>query len=391
MRWIAALGLVLFFSCTVALIKWQLGIPFLSTVEAGGVLYPGTPSIATAMTARHFWETGSFSQPVFAEARKLAIRLSKAEPGKVIIPDLYATGRDGTLWPKHCLLISILAAPFYGLLGVAGIWLFNQLLLFGLFCAMLKLAGEIAGERPAFYACTLFTLLSNIFWGYSYTLSYDVLAAACILGGMALFPRHPFTSGLLWAASLWIRATHLFFLPFAAAIAVRHLRLKPDSPEMRKLAGGLVLGCLPWIAFNAVVFGHPIGGAYQASDYFLNGESHPDLQTHVFQLHYLLDGWKTRLFGFPEGLFSGNPVYLALLFLPFTLRHPMRFPLWMLSAAAAGFAFLMLCFSYWERCGGDRYVLASTALMVLPLAAFVEAAMQKIETLLARKGAAGES
>jgi hypothetical protein len=27
-------------------------------------------------------------------------------------PDVYTMAQDGSLWPKHCVLISLLAAPF---------------------------------------------------------------------------------------------------------------------------------------------------------------------------------------------------------------------------------------------------------------------------------------
>jgi hypothetical protein len=374
---IAGLILVFFWAGLMAGIHLYVGNAYLPTVEHQGTRFPANPLVATAMTAQHFWNTGSFNQPLFAQARGLAIELSKASPGSYIMPDLYATARDGSLWPKHCLLISILAAPFYGLGGTFGIWLFNQLLLSALFCAMLSLATQMTSPRPAFYACALFTLLSKIFWASTYTLSYDVLAAACILGGMALFPRHAFLAGLLAAAAIWIRVTHVLFLPFLAIAGMWHYGLRPGSVEMRTLGLGLLAGCLPWMAFNAVVFGHPIGGSYQASDFYMDGTAYPDIGSHRFALSYLAENWRHRLFNLREGLLPFNPIYLVLLFLPLARHHRHCKTLALLMAAALAYALLMLCFSFWEDCGGDRFALASTALLVLPLAVYLERVMQK--------------
>lgn len=383
MRFAAGLFSLLFLAALVAGACARFGFPFLPEMEIEGVPYPANPYVATTLTARHLWETGSLVHPRFSEIREAVRKRSLKEPGVEQRPDVYAVAADGTLWPKHCVLLSILAAPFYGALGLPGFWLFGQLLLFALFWAAYSLAARLTAPRPAYFACGLLLLFSSLFWSSTLAPSYDVLGAACLLGGLALLleERAPFLTGLLWAASLSVRVTHGVLLPFFLLIAWQYHRRPPSRRDLGLVAGGFALGLAPLLAYHALVFHNPLSGAYGSIEYFLDGQSRPDFANHSFSLSHLSEHWRTRLWAGKDALLRGHPIWFALLLLPFTFRHRHWPVLCSLMLLAAGFAALMACFYFWENCGGPRFVYVSTVLMVLPLAF-------GLELLLDRKAAA---
>src|SRR5690606_38813320 len=134
------------FFLAVVLVAWgshRMGLPFLPVDDFDGVPYPRHPGVAVAETAKHFWRTGSLERPEFSQIRDWCRRQSLSDTGSRYTPDVYAVAHDGRLFPKHCWLVSVLAAPFYGLAGNAGLWLFNQAALFLLFCGMYTMARKM--------------------------------------------------------------------------------------------------------------------------------------------------------------------------------------------------------------------------------------------------------
>lgn len=349
----------------------RMDSPYLPNMDFYGVSVPANPYISIAQTARHLAEAGSFHQPVFGEVRETLRKTSAEHPGILLRADLYAVARDGALWPKHCVLASLCAVPFYALFGNAGFWLLNQLLIFGLLFSAYHLAGLLAGPRAALYACMILAVLSNLFWWYSYTFSYDVMGAACLLGGLALLPRLPAVAGVLWAAAVAVRAVHLLPLPFLYAVGLS-LHQLPFRPTTARCAAGFLLGWIPLLLYHTLVFGAPLAGPYAGVEYFMDGRAHSDLSSHYFSWRCLAGDWRARLFSPQDGLFIAGSIWIFVLALPFLRprRHAAAF--WGLMAVACSFTVLMLCFSYWHGSGGDRFVLFATALMSLPAAVLME-------------------
>src|SRR6266705_5934917 len=60
-----------------------------------------------------------------------------------------ALGRDGAWYPKHPILMPIVAVPFILLFGLPGTLILNLLVLGALALALMRLAGQVAAPWPS--------------------------------------------------------------------------------------------------------------------------------------------------------------------------------------------------------------------------------------------------
>ncbi len=127
-------------------IAWRRLLPFFVLfvgIVSGGFWLKGRPMLPegparyNALAAIHLWEHGDLNLPWFQELN--AELLEKSKGGAFWVQDAYALGADGKFYPKHSLVTAVLAGPFYGLFGMAGLWLFNQLVLLCILVSLCRL------------------------------------------------------------------------------------------------------------------------------------------------------------------------------------------------------------------------------------------------------------
>lgn len=344
-----------------------IGIPFLPQVDHEGEAYPPNPYVSTAETAKDLWHLGTLERPHYQVLRGHFLELSRLHPDTTYRPDVFSETLDGRLMPKHPVLPSILVAPFYGLLGPAGIWLFEQLVIGVVLVCLYRVSAGMSGPGEAFWVAVMVAVGTNLIWYYSYTFSYDLLGAALVLGGLVVLPLRPLAAGCLWGLSLHLRITHVLLFPF--------LLLACHPPRRGCLSAWLrcTLGCLavvvPLWAVNHLVYGDWLRGSYARAVNMRQGVILLDRDSIQFSPVYFREV-ASRLFGGRESLFVTYPVLVL-----------MPLALWALlpgggarSKAAwllAGGAFSILVhlgYSYWFGAGGDRFALVAVLVMAAALA-----------------------
>lgn len=367
MKTLPALALLFFVLGLVGAGYHFIGIRYLPQVDYEGVAYPPNPYVSTAETAKDLWDLGTLERPHFRVLQRHFLELSRIHPEKTYRPDVFSETLDGRLMPKHPVLPSILVAPFYGLLGPAGIWLFEQFVIGVVLVCLYRIASGMSGPGEAFWVAVLVAIGTNLIWYYSYTFSYDLLGAALVLAGLVVLPLRPLAAGCLWGLSLHLRITHVLLFPFLLA-ACHPPRRGCWSAWLRCTLGCLAVVAPLW-AVNHLVYGDALRGAYARAVNLRQGVVLLDRDSMHFSPVYFREA-ALRLFGGRESLLVTYPV---LVLLPLALWGLLpggaarTKAAWLLAGGA--FSILVhLGYSYWFGAGGDRFVLAAVLVMSAALA-----------------------
>jgi hypothetical protein len=364
--WLGFLLLTIFFS----FYSWYSGRILLPLDTYGECLYPRTPNVSTAETAKNLWDKGTLERKEFYALRDYFVKQSSVERTLGFRPDVFSVALDGRLLPKHPWLMSVLAAPFYGLFGQAGFWIFEQLALAGLFWGLYKMVEPYAGARSAAILCSLVAVGTNLLYFYSYDFSYDVLGAALIIGGTALLRTHFFWAGLLLGASLHIRITNGVLIPFIifAHYPFFHIK-KCDWRPWLVTSAGVFLAWGPLLFINHHYFGDALRGPYARGIEMIQGQMVFDSTFLGLSWKYLTSEWQPRLLS----ILKTNPVFsLAPIGWLLCYRHKSK--IYALTIASGGFLHLLvhLNYSYWIGSSGERFVIASILFMLLPLVFIIQ-------------------
>lgn len=169
-----------------------------------------------------------------------------------------SVGANGELYPKHSYLMSVASTPFYLLLGLPGLLVFNCVALaLGMFAGY-RLAARYTGEGAA--AVAAMALMATPLVPYlAYCYSFDVFYGALIAGGAALLAAGwGLSGGLLFGLSLWAKPTNVLLVgPLALALTTWDRRTLA-----RLVLGGTIPIALAAVA-NAVMYGRPWITSYQ--------------------------------------------------------------------------------------------------------------------------------
>jgi len=153
-------------------------------------------------------------RPEFYRLYAYFIEESRIHRDRTYRQDFFTEAADGRLLPKHPVIISVMAAPFYGWMGQVGFWVFQQLVLLALIISLYRVARDLAGPEAALLTCALAAAGTNLVWYYSYNFSYDILGTMFIMAGLSYLKRYPLLAGTLFALSLYVRAANVVVLPF---------------------------------------------------------------------------------------------------------------------------------------------------------------------------------
>ncbi len=322
------------------------------------------PGRRMAETALSLWDKGHLESETFADIF-IRVQTESRITGQLYWQDAFSIGRQGQLFPKHSLLSSVLAAPFYGMFGRVGFLIFNVtayvLLLFAVYSISKRICrSEI--EKLVFIVAGLGT--QGILYVYGF--SHDLHAATLSLTGLWLLRSAPLWGGVVLMSAIFVRPSSVLLVPFLL-FAWWSPRLAPR--ESVDAVGGCACVLMLFLFINSLMWGDPLATSYSRTPHFSAGRllflSHPvgfDLQT-------LFSDLPEKLFSASRGLILYNPIlFTAPWVVWFSLHHPeKRFLLCTLSGA---FLYCLYIFSYqmWHATTAGNRFLFPAIYLYLPAA-----------------------
>src|SRR5262245_57811290 len=131
-----------------------------------------------------------------------------------------ARGQSGSFYPKHPILLAVVALPFYVVAGDLGLLAFNLAQLCALVLVMWLGARRYAPDAVAF-ALMLWFAFGTMLRPAAYNVAPDVLSTLLVAGGVvALLYARCLTAGVLLGLAVWAKWTNAIFLPVAAVTLV---------------------------------------------------------------------------------------------------------------------------------------------------------------------------
>jgi hypothetical protein len=273
-----------------------------------------------------------------------------------------ALGRNGGYYPKHPILLPLLAVPFYWVFGTIGTLFANVLLNLAFVWLIFLLCRRIARVE---IAAIIAAIVSGVPFvqAMSYSFSNDLLGADLLLGSLECALAGVFGwSGVLAGLALWSRVTNVMFLPGLMLAGW-------DRGGLRAVGRAALFSLIPlglYGALNTYMFGAPWITSYQAVLVREHGQQKVATHTDLFNVPWDA-GFRTALTG-PNGAFASFPLLApGLLALPV-----LAWRRWRLALAILLFCTLptLLLMKYtWFR---PHFLYAIFGASTLGLAAFVQ-------------------
>ena len=336
----------------------------LISLGKGRSVLPMNPAGEVGRTAIYLAETGKISRRDFVEKYDSFLEISRQNPGFVYTQDYYALGANGVLYPKHPILVSVIAAPFYAIFGTVGFWIYAQIMFLILIISFRHILRQFVKPGAADIGTIILIGGTQIAIG-SFGLSYDLTLVSIMLAGLALSKRFPLWGSFLMGITAMIRASTVAFVPLLA------LAFLPTAKEERRswiaaAISGLGQGLGLMMILNRLIWGSPFTLPYHRLPTFLNGTALFD-HSHTLSLNNLLSEPVAKVFYPPHGMFPSNP---ALLLLPIGwLAWKSRSSRWFTTLTfVSGLLKLLVIFSYsyWNSSViGNRFLLPTICLWLL--------------------------
>jgi 4-amino-4-deoxy-L-arabinose transferase-like glycosyltransferase len=284
--------------------------------------------------------------------------------GLVVHGSQIALGRGEAWFPKHPILMPVVAVPFLAAFGMPGFLVFNLLVLSTLAIVMMRLARPFASPWPA--AAAAFVLLTGTFLrGYDYNFSPDLFATLILGAGfLALLRGRDAQGGFLLGLSVAAKLTHLFLVPLAPLYAA-WCRGRRGAWRGAAGAAGPVLAVA---ALNAALFGSPFVTPYDRNLELRDGETVMVSHRGRFD-QSLVRGVAGEFFDPDHGLLPTSPALLLALpgFAILLRRRPKEAVLFLAAAE-----FLLLFFATYRDWAashyGNRFLMPLVALAAAPVA-----------------------
>lgn len=333
--------------------------------------FPDGPVSVVADVTRSLAHGGSLLPMSLVEEVHEAYNLSK-QTHSYVWQDIVSLNSAGQYIPKHSVLSSILAVPFYIAFGDVGFWILQQLFAIVLVYSVFSLSKHIfdkANVCTALVVCFLFS--QTVFYIYSY--AHDLHGCALLIFGLAIMQRGnriaPVAGVVLMCLSVIIRPSYLllvFLLAFGGRVN--------DSTERRLLSlMGLGIGGAIIAVYNQIIWGNPIATPYTFVPVFYDGQQMLSEHPVGFSWEVLGRDWFRKLFGL-TGLMPAN---IGFIFAPFvaifcwTHRHR-RF---LLKVYGSALFYMMYVFSYemWSVSAlGNRFLFPAIYLYLVLLVGFID-------------------
>ena len=279
-----------------------------------------------------------------------------------------ALGRSGAWYPKHPILMSIAAAPFYALFGVGGFLLFNQIVWLSVGALLWAICRRHA--PPAMSTLAVLLVMEGSFLrDYPYNFSPDLFSAAIVLAGIWLIlQEREFTGGLALGISALAKVTNLFLAVLVATL----LWLRRPRKRSAWACAGLLPGAGLWMMLNLAMFGGVATTGYDRTLVLAQGV--PTVVSHkgFFDVP-LAEGIMGQLLDPRVGLLTTSPLLLLALpgFVPLFKRS--RWEGLLIVAICEFLFFLFSTYRWWSTSHyGNRFLMVPVALMALPMSLVLE-------------------
>ncbi|HMF40842.1 MAG TPA: glycosyltransferase family 87 protein [Polyangia bacterium] len=282
------------------------------------------------------------------------------------LPGNVARGRHGEFYPKHPILLAVVALPFYAVARDIGLLAFNLAQLAALVLVMWIGARRYATNEAAL-AIVLWYAFGTMLRPVAYNFAPDVLSTLLVAGGIvALLHGRSVAAGALLGLSLWAKWTNAVFVPIAfAAVAARR-----DWRALGRFVAGAAAPIACLLALNWHMFGSPFVTPY---DRVLIAENRrwtiePSHRT-FFTLPFWSGLWR-QLTDRQAGLVvAAPPVLLAVPGLVVIFRRA-RAEALLIGAACVAQLAMFAKYEQWNISSyGPRFLLSVVALSALPAAA----------------------
>jgi len=279
-----------------------------------------------------------------------------------------ALGRGGQWYPKHPLLMPVLALPFYALFGMPGFALFGVLVAGMLAAVLYFLARGFAPPLPA--AAAAFLMIAGTFLRrYDYNLTPDLLSAlvaAC--GLLAVLRGRNAAGGILLGTAVLAKPTNLFLLAFAWTYAL-------VCRGRRGLVGSIVGSAGPLavlLLLNQAQFGSPFTSSYDRNVLSRDGELAMVSHRGQFDKNPMR-GLSGELLDRDHGLLPTSPaLFLALPGFALMYRRHRREAM-LLLLLGEFYLLLFATYRYWNTTAyGNRFLILLLVLAAPPTALAVE-------------------
>ena len=202
------------------------------------------------------------------------------DPALAHVPLLYWLGNGGAIYSWWPLWFPLISAPFYSLLGMAGLYILplagsvgTTFLVYRAVFAVARRSGVAAGAAAIVALATPLFFYTFTFW--EHTLQVALILAAFFLlandNSTARRPGRPLLAGICLGLAVYLRLESVLFV-LAAGLAMILWEVTEPGTWVQRLAGlvkqrsafgiGLLLAVTPLFLFNALVEGHWLGRRY---------------------------------------------------------------------------------------------------------------------------------
>jgi hypothetical protein len=295
-----------------------------------------------------------------------------------------ALGQGGQWYPKHPVLMSIAALPFYAAFGTAGFLLFNSLMM-ALLAIILWAICSLYVSRGIATAAVALVIGGSFLRAYLYNFSPDVFAAVLVLAGVWLLLKHQcFAGGLALGISVLAKVTNLFVSLVVLAI----LCLRRPRASALWAGAGLLPGVAAWMFLNLAMFGSPTTTGYDRT-LVLQGDVPGTVSHRGFFDLPLLEGIRGQLLDPRVGILTTSPLLLLALpgLIPLFRRHR-----WdgLLFLGISEFLFLLFStYRWWSTSHyGNRFLMVPVALAAVPMAFSLDGLRSWMLSIRGARGAA---
>jgi hypothetical protein len=283
--------------------------------------------------------------------------------------DNVALGKDGAWYPKHPVLMSLAALPFYAVAGDDGLLAFNLAQIVGLLLVVWLAARRYASDDIAL-AVALWYAFGTLLRPFSYNFAPDVFSTLLVASGIvALLYKRPLLAGALLGLACGAKWTNVgFLLPAFVFLVAR----RPWTNLVRFAAAVSVpIGALLLLNFH--MFGSPFDTPYDRVLVLQGGHMVLAPSARTFFSLPFWDGLWAQIANRRLGLIvSAPPVLLALPGLVVLARRCLLEALLIGGACAVQLA----TFAKYEQWSvtryGHRFLMTVVVLSALPVAALID-------------------
>jgi len=219
-----------------------------------------------------------------------------------------ALGQAGQWYPKHPVLMSIVALPFYAAFGTAGFLLFNGLMMALLVVILWAICRLYVSPGTATAAVAL-VVGGSFLRAYLYNFSPDLFSTVLVLAGVLLIlKRRCFSGGVALGISVLAKVTNLF----VSLVVLSILCLRRPRTGALRTGAGLLPGVAAWMLLNLAMFGAPTTTGYDRT-IVLQGDTLVTVSHRGFFDLPLLEGVRGQLLDPRVGILTTSPLLLLAL------------------------------------------------------------------------------